>query len=212
MNLDSLWKHYKTHGLKSVEDQEVSSELMNRFLTKLIHHGLNDDDGRNHLLWDELKKHPKIYLDPANFERKVKKARALAAKESDAFVLAADTVVALGRRSLGKPKNVDEARQFLKMLSGRRHRVLGGVSVVTPDGQSSNRISTTLVRFKRLSESEISRYLETGEWDGKAGGYAIQGYAAAFIPAVSGSYTNVVGLDLAMTRQMLEGLGYRFET
>ncbi|MDE0781058.1 MAG: Maf family protein [Alphaproteobacteria bacterium] len=142
----------------------------------------------------------------------VEKARALAAKESDAFVLAADTVVALGRRSLGKPKNVDEARQFLKMLSGRRHRVLGGVSVVTPDGQSSNRISTTLVRFKRLSESEISRYLETGEWDGKAGGYAIQGYAAAFIPAVSGSYTNVVGLDLAMTRQMLEGLGYRFET
>ena len=141
----------------------------------------------------------------------VEKARALAAKESDAFVLAADTVVALGRRSLGKPKNVDEARQFLKMLSGRRHRVLGGVSVVTPDGQSSNRISTTLVRFKRLSESEISRYLETGEWDGKAGGYAIQGYAAAFIPAVSGSYTNVVGLDLAMTRQMLEGLGYRFE-
>ena len=79
MNLDSLWKHYKTHGLKSVGRQEVSPELMNQFLTKLIHHGLNDDDGRNHLLWDELKKHPKIYLDPANFGRKVKKARVLAA-------------------------------------------------------------------------------------------------------------------------------------
>ena len=79
MNLDSLWKHYKTHGLKSVEDQEVSSELMNRFLSKLIHHALNDDDGRNHLLWAELQKHPKIYLDSANFERKVKKARVLAA-------------------------------------------------------------------------------------------------------------------------------------
>ena len=79
MNLDSLWKHYKTHGLKSVEDEEVSSDLMNQFLSKLIHQALNDDDGLNHLLWAELKKYPKIYLDPANFERKVKKARVLAA-------------------------------------------------------------------------------------------------------------------------------------
>ena len=140
------------------------------------------------------------------------KAQAVAAQQTDAFVLAADTVVALGRRDIGKPESKDEARRFLKMLSGRRHRVLGGVSVIAPDGRSSHRLSTTLVRFKRLSEAEISRYLETSEWDGKAGGYAIQGHAAAFIPAISGSYTNVVGLDLAMTRQMLEGLGYGFET
>ena len=140
------------------------------------------------------------------------KAQAVAAQQTDAFVLAADTVVALGRRAIGKPESKDEARRFLKMLSGRRHRVLGGVSVIAPDGRSSHRLSTTLVRFKRLSEAEISRYLETSEWDGKAGGYAIQGHAAAFIPAISGSYTNVVGLDLAMTRQMLEGLGYGFET
>lgn len=139
----------------------------------------------------------------------VEKARAVAALESDAYVLAADTVVAVGRRPLGKPESVDEARRFLGLLSGRRHRVLGGISVVAPDGRVSDRLSTTIVRFKRLTEAEISSYLETNEWDGKAGGYAIQGYAAAFVPAISGSYTNVVGLDLAMARAMLEGLGYR---
>ena len=139
----------------------------------------------------------------------VEKARAVAALEPDAYVLAADTVVAVGRRNLGKPASVDEARRFLKLLSGRRHRVFGGISVIAPDGRVSDRLSTTLVRFKRLSEAEISGYLYTGEWDGKAGGYAIQGLAAAFVPAVSGSYTNVVGLDVAMVRLMLAGLGYR---
>ena len=81
--------------------------------------------------------------------------------------------------------------------------------MIAPDGRVSDRLSTTLVRFKRLSEAEVSGYLDTGEWDGKAGGYAIQGLAAAFVPAVSGSYTNVVGLDVAMVRLMLAGLGYR---
>jgi len=149
-------------------------------------------------------------LPPQTAQRlAVEKARAVAAQEGDAYVLAADTVVVVGRRALGKPASADEARQFLKLLSGRRHRVLGGISVVAPDGHVSDRLSTTLVRFKRLTEAEISSYLETNEWDGKAGGYAIQGHAAAFVPAISGSYTNVVGLDLAMARAMLEGLGYR---
>jgi septum formation protein len=149
-------------------------------------------------------------LPPQTAQRlAVEKARAVAAQEGDAYVLAADTVVAVGRRALGKPASANEARQFLKLLSGRRHRVLGGISVVAPDGHVSDRLSTTLVRFKRLTEAEISSYLETNEWDGKAGGYAIQGHAAAFVPAISGSYTNVVGLDLAMARAMLEGLGYR---
>lgn len=139
----------------------------------------------------------------------VEKARAVAAQHGDAYVLAADTVVAVGRRPLGKPASADEARRFLGLLSGRRHRVLGGMAVVAPDGRTAERLSTTLVRFKRLTEAEISSYLDTKEWDGKAGGYAIQGHAAAFIPAISGSYTNVVGLDLAMARAMLEGLGYR---
>lgn len=138
----------------------------------------------------------------------VAKAKAVASRNTDDFVLAADTVVAVGRRALGKPGSVDEARDFLRLLSGRRHRVLGGIAVMAPDGRKSARLSTTMVRFKRLTDAEISSYLETGEWDGKAGAYAIQGRAAAFVPAISGSYSNVVGLDLAMTRAMLEGLGY----
>lgn len=139
----------------------------------------------------------------------VEKARAVAAQHTDAYVLAADTVVAVGRRALGKPDTADDARRFLGLLSGRRHRVLGGVAVVAPGGRTAERLSTTMVRFKRLSAAEISGYLDTREWDGKAGGYAIQGRAAAFIPAISGSYTNVVGLDLALARAMLAGLGYR---
>jgi septum formation protein len=142
----------------------------------------------------------------------MEKARAVATQHRDAYVLAADTVVAVGRRPLGKPDSVDAARRFLKLLSGRRHRVLGGISVVAPDGRVSDRLSTTIVRFKRLTEAEITSYLDIGEWEGKAGGYAIQGHASAFIPAISGSYTNVVGLDLAMAGAMLTGLGYRGAT
>lgn len=147
---------------------------------------------------------------PADTARRLAmdKAAVVASRHAGDYVLAADTVVAVGRRALGKPVNVDEARNFLTLLSGRRHRVLGGIAVVAPDGRRSARLSTTMVRFKRLTEAEISCYLDTNEWDGKAGGYAIQGYAAAFVPAISGSYTNVVGLDLAMTRAMLGGLGY----
>lgn len=136
------------------------------------------------------------------------KARAVASAHAGSFVLAADTVVAVGRRVLGKPGNADEARDFLTLLSGRRHRVIGGVALMAPDGRSSIRLSETSVRFKRLSDAETEAYIATGEWDGKAGGYAIQGAAAAFVPAINGSYTNVVGLDLAMAHAMLTGLGY----
>lgn len=137
------------------------------------------------------------------------KATAVAASEPGSYVLSADTVVALGRRVLGKPASHDTAREFLERLSGRRHRVLGGICVIAPDGRRSERISTTAVRFKRLTGQEIEAYLDTGEWEGKAGGYAIQGAAAAFVPAINGSYSNVVGLDVARARAMLEGLGYR---
>jgi septum formation protein len=136
------------------------------------------------------------------------KADAVAADAPGAYVLAADTVVALGRRILGKPGSRDEARRFLEQLSGRRHRVIGGICVVAPDGRRSERVSTTSVRFKRLTAREIDAYLDTGEWQGKAGGYAIQGAAAAFVPAINGSYTNVVGLDVARAGAMLAGLGY----
>ena len=142
----------------------------------------------------------------------VGKADAVAQKAPDAFVLAADTVVAVGRRQLGKPADVAEARAFLEMLSGRRHRVFGGISVIAPDGRRSDRLSTTIVRFKRFADADIAAYLATDEWQGKAGGYAIQGRAGAFVPAINGSYTNIVGLDLALAKSMLEGLGWKANT
>jgi septum formation protein len=136
------------------------------------------------------------------------KAEAVAADAAGAFVLAADTVVALGRRILPKAEDEATARRCLEMLSGRRHTVLGGIAVRAPDGRWVERVSTTAVSFKRLSGEEIAAYLESGEWHGKAGGYAIQGRGAAFVPWINGSYANVVGLDLAQVAKMLGGLGY----
>jgi septum formation protein len=142
----------------------------------------------------------------------VMKASAVGEQEPDAFVLAADTVVAVGRRQLGKPADVAEAQAFLEMLSGRRHRVFGGISVIAPDGRRSDRLSTSMVRFKRLADADVTAFLATDEWQGKAGGYAIQGHAASFVSAINGSYTNIVGLDLALTKSMLQGLGWKATT
>lgn len=137
------------------------------------------------------------------------KARVVAATRGDAFVLAADTVVGVGRRILPKPADEAEARACLTLLSGRRHRVYGGHALIAPDGRSATRLVTTIVRFRRLTAADIDAYLATREWQGKAGGYAIQGCAAAFVPAINGSYSNVVGLALAEVRSMLGGLGWR---
>ncbi len=135
------------------------------------------------------------------------KADAVAARHRGARVLAADTVVALGRRILPKAETAEEARACLAALSGRRHRVLGGICLVTPDGQRRERLVTTVVRFRRLDRGEIIAYLASGEWQGKAGGYAIQGLAAAFIPFIGGSHSNVVGLALAETAALLAASG-----
>lgn len=137
------------------------------------------------------------------------KAAAVGASAGDAFVLAADTVVAVGRRILGKPAGEDEARRFLGMLSGRRHQVYGGVAAIAPDGRRAGRLVRTAVAFKRLDRSEIESYVAGGEWRGKAGGYSIQGAAGAFVPRVNGSYPNVVGLPLYETLSLLRGIGYR---
>jgi septum formation protein len=126
-----------------------------------------------------------------------------------AFVLAADTVVACGRRILGKADDEAAAERCLRLLSGRRHRVYTAVAVVAPDGRRAVRVALTVVRFKRLHARDIVSYLAAGEWRGKAGGYAIQGSAEAFIPAINGSYSNVVGLPLATTLDLLGGLGWR---
>ena len=123
--------------------------------------------------------------------------------------LAADTVVACGRRILPKAETESEARRCLRLLSGRRHRVLGAVCVLAPGGRRAARLVTTVVAFKRLTDREIDAYLASGEWSGKAGGYAIQGRAAAFVPAINGSYPNVVGLPLVEALALLSGLGWR---
>lgn len=136
------------------------------------------------------------------------KAETVAARYPGDFVLAADTVVALGHRVLEKPADADEAKKFLQRLSGRRHRVIGGFAVIAPGGKTVVKSVVTQVRFRRLTDHDISAYIATGEWQGKAGGYAIQGAAAAFIPWINGSYTNVVGLAVSEVAGLLSGLGY----
>jgi septum formation protein len=136
------------------------------------------------------------------------KLDAVADKYPDRFVLAADTVVAVGRRLLGKPAGEAEARAHLTRLSGRRHRVLTGVAVRAPTGRRATRVATTIVVFKRLEPGEIDGYLASGDWQGKAGSYAIQGSAEAFVKRIDGSYSNVVGLPLYVTMAMLAGLGW----
>jgi septum formation protein len=125
-----------------------------------------------------------------------------------AFVVAADTVVACGRRILPKPTESTDAERCLRLLSGRRHRVYTAVMVSGPSG-SAARVVMTVVRFKRLHDEDVAWYLASGEWRGKAGGYAIQGRAEALVASINGSYSNVVGLPLAVTLDLLRGLGWR---
>lgn len=136
------------------------------------------------------------------------KADAVAPRHRGAMILAADTVVACGRRILPKADTRQVAAECLMLLSGRRHRVLGGLSIIGPDGRHASRLVTTRVAFKRLSAEEVAAYLDSGEWNGKAGGYAIQGRAAGLIRWIEGSYSNVVGLPLFETRALLMGAGY----
>jgi septum formation protein len=125
-----------------------------------------------------------------------------------AFILSADTVVAVGRRILPKAELLDEAQQCLRLLSGRNHRVHTAVCLVTPAGAFRQRLVETKVRFKRLNDEDIEAYLASGEWRGKAGAYAVQGIAGSFVVKLVGSYTNVVGLPLYETTQLLLGEGY----
>jgi septum formation protein len=137
-------------------------------------------------------------------------ARAAALQEDlrGAYVIAADTVVSVGRRILPKCEMAEDAGACLRLLSGRNHRVFTAVTLVTPKGAERRRLADTRVRFKRLSSAEIEAYLASGEWRGKAGGYAIQGLAGAFVTKLVGSYTGVVGLPLNETAQLLAGEGY----
>lgn len=136
------------------------------------------------------------------------KAEAAAALAPDSLVLAADTVVGVGRRILGKPADAAEAKRFLELLSGRRHRVMTGVCLIRPDGRRSERLVTTILAFQRLTPAQLEDYLASGEWQGVAGGYQIQKRAEAFVRFLSGSHSNVVGLPLFETAQLLRGAGW----
>ncbi len=146
---------------------------------------------------------------PRPYAARLAQEKALAVRAgADELVLSADTVVAAGRRIMGKPADPTEAESFLRLLSGRRHRVITGVAVRHGEILRSREVET-VVTMKRLSDEDVATYLASGEWEGKAGGYAIQGLAAAFIPRINGSYTNVVGLPLTEVANMLAGIGYR---
>jgi nucleoside triphosphate pyrophosphatase len=153
---------------------------------------------------------------PRAYATRLAQAKATAALENvnlddelrGAYILAADTVVAVGRRILPKAELLDEAAQCLRLLSGRNHRVYTAICLVTPKGTFRQRLAETRVRFKRLSEEDIEAYLASGEWRGKAGGYAAQGIAGSFIVKIVGSYTNVVGLPLYEAMTLLGGEGY----
>jgi septum formation protein len=136
------------------------------------------------------------------------KAAAVRVLHGGALILAADTVVAAGRRILPKTESEEEARAALALLSGRRHRVLSAVTLIDAEGAARHRLSTSVVAFKRFSGEELDAYIASGEWHGKAGGYAIQGRAEALVRQLSGSHSGVVGLPLFETRALLRAAGY----
>jgi septum formation protein len=145
---------------------------------------------------------------PRAYALRMGREKALAV-DAPGFVLAGDTVVAVGRRILPKAELVDEASNCLRLLSGRSHRVYTGVCLITPSGKVRQRLVETRVRFKRLSAEELESYLASGEWRGKAGGYAVQGLAGSFVVKIVGSYTNIVGLPLTETVGLLVADGYK---
>ncbi|MCL4671423.1 MAG: septum formation protein Maf [Sphingomonadaceae bacterium] len=145
---------------------------------------------------------------PRDYARRMAREKALAAASADAHVLAGDTVVAVGRRILPKAEDEATARHCLELMSGRRHRVLSAIALLAPDGTLRERLSETIVVFKRLAPDEIAAYLASGEWQGKAGGYAIQGSAEGLIRRIDGSHSGVVGLPLHETRALLKAAGF----
>lgn len=145
---------------------------------------------------------------PRIYARRMAREKALAVSSDAAHVLAGDTVVAVGRRILPKAEDEATARACLALLSGRRHHVLSAIALKAPDGTLRERLSDTVVRFKALSAQEIDAYIAGGEWDGKAGGYAIQGSAEGLIAAISGSHSGVVGLPLFEARALLRAAGF----
>lgn len=137
------------------------------------------------------------------------KAQAIYSQEKNYFILAADTVVSSGKKFLEKPIDRNQARDFLYQLQGKRHQVHGGITIMTPEGRCISRHCVTMVQFAPLSERIIEDYIALGEWEGKAGGYAIQGFAGSFVKRIDGSYSNVVGLSLYDTVKLMQSAGIK---
>ena len=165
----------------------------------------------NHIIAPDIDETPNRSELPAQYALRMATEKVEAAARMGplvgAAILAGDTVVACGRSILPKTEHADAARACLERLSGRRHRVYGGIALYCADGRMITRLVTSIVTIKRLSAAEIDLYIDSGDWQGKAGGYAIQGPAAAFVQHVSGSYSNIVGLSLYDVAAMLGGNG-----
>jgi septum formation protein len=170
----------------------------------------------DHVLATSIDETPRVRERPRVYAERLAREKAQAAHRAtrhdsqlaEAHILSADTVVALGARILPKTELAAEAAQCLRLLSGRAHRVYTSVVVMLPSGRQSQRLVEARVRFKRISADEIDAYLASGEWEGKAGGYAVQGIAGAFVTKIVGSYTAIVGLPLHETASLLAGTGY----
>ena len=137
------------------------------------------------------------------------KASLIASRHPEGFIIGGDTVAAVGRRILPKAETEDDVRHCLSLLMGRSHRVYGGLALICPDGRKIVKASISHVVFKRLDKGDIDSYIAQGDWQGKAGGYAIQGAAARYIKQIRGSYSQIMGLDLYLLSNMLTGAGYR---
>ena len=150
---------------------------------------------------------PRIYVERMSIE----KNKVFQQKYPESIILTADTVVSVGRRILPKTMNINTAEECLKRISGRRHNVFTSFTIYSPNSSLKTKTIQSIIKFKRLHPNEISYYLDTKEWKGKAGGYAIQGIAASFVNFISGSYSNVVGLPLAEIYRVLISIGYKFK-
>ncbi|MEM9634984.1 MAG: Maf-like protein [Pseudomonadota bacterium] len=192
--------------------QLILASASPRRLALLQQIGLEPD----HLMPADIDESPKKHETPRSLALRLARAKAEAVRQtadnspemSESIVLAADTVVAVGRRALPKAELTDQALMCLSLLSGRGHRVFTGIAVAEPSGKVRSKLVETRVRFKRLSRKDMDDYISSGEWRGKAGGYAIQGLAGSFVVKLTGSYPAVVGLPLVETANLLDAAGY----
>lgn len=166
----------------------------------------------NQIIPADIDEAPKKGEKPYGYVKRIslEKAKSVSKNNDNSFIISADTAVIKGATILGKPKDVEEAKLFLNMLSGGKHSVLTGFTIISPTGQSVTKVIKTLVTVKRLSLEETQWYLDSGEWEGKSGGYAIQGCFEVFVKQISGSVSNVVGLPVFNVYNTLTGMGYKF--